>query len=558
MLDETVLTASTAALIAGLRLIRARTPGTPPGDQDDEHEDNTFSLPNGNPIRRKMKDFARRQLKRLLGTLPEIGAPLPDRFPPLADWTNPMASAMTPLIAAYWDEAGKTTRARLGLDPDVWEVHDPHLHEMIRKATFSFCNETNATTNLRLEDALEQLRQQFLEGLVDRGDTIPQLAARVKSVFKDLATWRAEMIGRTEASRAIHAASIESAKESGVVQGKKWLTSANSCDKCVAKAAEYNGTHGVPLDQTFGETGSKNAVYAQCPGPPLHPHCRCSLTFVLADEYEALLKQYPPGSDFQPGSLGPEPKAREVAKSPAAPVAPAAKEPTVFTDHEFGPSAKVKAMFAGDSAKAAERIFGRKISGPEIASACGAPDGSKVKMRLDSDGNLFVDVEHKTIEIMQRIFRRENGKVIVHNEIFKLLPEYQDTPEKLGLRAFGRQVENAQKAGVSHIETNAFRVKGATYLDKDGKEKEKWIGYYVWPSYGYDGPLRSSTRDALMADPDLPMRLKVAKNVSQLMAEPEGVKWWRKNGVPIDVEFDLKPGSYSLDKLDKYLQERLK
>ena len=225
------------------------------------------TCPTGRPIRRKFKYFARRQLRKILGSLPAIGAPLPDRFPTLTDWSNPMASAMTPIIGAYWDEAGKTTRARLGLDPDRWEVHDPHLHEMIQKASLRFCGETNATTDMDLQQALERLRQELVQGLVEAGDSIPELAKRVKGVFGRISDWRAEMIARTEASRAVHAASLQSAKESGVVRGKKWLVSANSCDRCVAKAAGVQRRRkGFRSMRRSGRAGRRTRITAMCQG----------------------------------------------------------------------------------------------------------------------------------------------------------------------------------------------------------------------------------------------------------------------------------------------------
>ena len=308
-----LLTIETA--YSGLHVLRTRTPGTPSGDQDDPHESNTFGLPNGSPIRRQFKRFARRQLRKILGALPAIGAPLPAAFPPLADWTNPMASAMTPIIGAYWDEAGKTTRARLGLDPDAWEVHDPHLHAKIQGASLKFCAETNATTDLEPGHALETLRAELVAGLVEHGEAIPELARRVKGVFGRITEWRAEMIARTEASRAVHSAAIESARQSGVVRGKKWLVSANSCDKCVAKAERFNAGSGIALDASFGDPIGHSADYADVPGPPLHPHCRCTLVFVLTEEYESILAAIGPEFDtFEPGSLGPEPKERRVRK----------------------------------------------------------------------------------------------------------------------------------------------------------------------------------------------------------------------------------------------------
>jgi hypothetical protein len=307
------------------RVLRARTPGTPPGDQDDEHEDNTFDLPEGRPIRRAFKRFAKKQLRNILSKLPEIGAPLPDRMPSVADRTDPMASAMTPIIGAYWDEAGQTTRAMLGLDPDLWDVHDPHLHDQISKAAFQFCDETNRTTDLELIEALETLRQEFIEGLVTEGDSIAELTKRVQGVFKGLSTWRAEMIGRTEASRAVHAASLESARQSGVVQGKKWLASGDCCERCAAVASMFAA--GTALDHPFEVNGTPGP-YALTRHPPLHPHCMCSITYVLTDWYQKILEEVgPPEPDgFETGSLGPDlPAGFTIAKGPA--VAPKRPRP---------------------------------------------------------------------------------------------------------------------------------------------------------------------------------------------------------------------------------------
>ena len=251
-MPSAALLACLETIAAAAAVLRARTAGTPAGDVDDPHEQNTFDLPAGGPLRKKMRAFSKRQKRKILGTLPAIGAPLPDHFPPLADWNDPMASAMTPLVAMYWDEAGRTTRERLGLDPDAWEVHDPHLHQKIREASLSFVKEVNETTDLELGEALAKLRTELLAGLVEHGEAIPELTARVQSVFTRLSTWRAEMIARTEAARAVHAASLESAKESGVVQAKKWLVSAGSCDRCQAMAAEVNG---VALDEAVRDRG---------------------------------------------------------------------------------------------------------------------------------------------------------------------------------------------------------------------------------------------------------------------------------------------------------------
>lgn len=320
-----------------------RTPGTPAGDVDEPHEDNTFDLPDGRPIRRGLKRWFGKQLKEILGSLPEIGEPIPASFPPLSDYNNPMESAMTPILSGYWDEAGQVTRAKLGLDPADWEVHDPHLHQVIKDSAFKFCKETNETTTKDLNDALGQLREEMIKGLVETGESIPQLTKRVQAVFEGADKWRAEMIARTEASRAVHRASLTSAKESEVVERKKILLSANACPLCVDTAAKH--PDGIPLDSSFASIGH-NPDYSNVDITPIHPFCRCSMTYVLTPEYEQLLAEHgPPAPErFEAGSLGPEPKKRKIGKPgkkpstpapaapvpvPAAPATPAASEPHV-------------------------------------------------------------------------------------------------------------------------------------------------------------------------------------------------------------------------------------
>jgi HK97 family phage portal protein len=290
-----------------------RTPGTPPGDVDEEHEDNTYNLPDGRPIRRGLKRWFAKQAKEILGTVPAIGEPMPASFPALTDYDDPMASAMTPIISGYWDEAGQVTRAKLGLDPADWEVHDPHLHQTIKDAAFKFCSNTNASTDKLLSDALLDLTKEMIAGVVDSGDSIPELTKRIQGVFEHLSNYGAERIARTEASTAVHTASLTSAKTSGVVNGKDILLSSNACPLCVSTKAAH--PHGVDLDSNFAVIGA-NPDYADKKVTPIHPFCRCSMCYRLTDEYERLLEEHgPPMPTFEPGSLGPEPKAdRKVAK----------------------------------------------------------------------------------------------------------------------------------------------------------------------------------------------------------------------------------------------------
>ena len=113
------------------------------------------------------------------------------------------------------------------------------------------------------------------------------------------------MIARTETARAVNAASLESAKQSGVVSRKKWLLSANACEHCHEVADRVNADGGIPLDTAFATGLSDKPTYATCDAPPLHPRCRCTTTYVLTYEYQAIVDANPTAT-INYGPWGPE------------------------------------------------------------------------------------------------------------------------------------------------------------------------------------------------------------------------------------------------------------
>jgi hypothetical protein len=308
-----VLATVAAAWAVAASVSRAAPSDRPPGDID-PHEDNTFGLPDGTPIRRNLRRWYDRQLADVLGEVPTIGANLPTVFRPLADYDDPMASAMTPLISAYWDKGGKTTLAKLGLDSAEWRVVNPHLHKLIADQAFNFCQSTNATTTLKINDALAQLRTELAAGLVSHGESIPELTKRVQGIFTGLRKEHAAMIARTEASRAVHYAALAAAEESEVVEGKRWIASANSCDICLAEASRTKDAP-IELGAEFTRRGD-NPVYAGIKCPPLHPHCRCSLVFDLVAEYRRIIED---AGGHAPLSISPlDPSSPGVIRAEAA------------------------------------------------------------------------------------------------------------------------------------------------------------------------------------------------------------------------------------------------
>jgi hypothetical protein len=151
----------------------------------------------------------------------------------------------------------------------------------IDHAALAFCRSTNATTSLDLATALRRLREELKAGIADEGEAIPKLAKRFRKVFEFADKVRATTIARTETSRAVHAARYASIEDSGVVQGLKILVSANACSLCQRLASVVDQ---VPLGRKIAVIGH-NPDYMDIRHPPLHIRCRCSCTWVLAEEH---------------------------------------------------------------------------------------------------------------------------------------------------------------------------------------------------------------------------------------------------------------------------------
>jgi HK97 family phage portal protein len=184
-------------------------------------------------------------------------------------WTYQMMHAMRPVMQLYFDYGAKETVSHLDLSPAMFHTVQPKLKEGVDKAVMVFCGETVATTRLELDAAVDALRKEITEGLIE-GDVKNAMMQRVQKVFEDAENYRAFRIGVTEASRGQHAAQEITASESGVVKGKTWLLSNDACPICKPLSGKT-----VALGENFTVDGS--GPYAEIPYPPRHPNCRCTL-----------------------------------------------------------------------------------------------------------------------------------------------------------------------------------------------------------------------------------------------------------------------------------------
>jgi hypothetical protein len=133
----------------------------------------------------------------------------------------------------------------------------------------------------------EQIRNALAEG-IGQGETIPQLANRVGLEVQNMSRYSAERIARTEAARAFMAARIKAYQESGTVWGVRWVLAPDACPFCTFASEQSGGTKalGTPFFEkgdtiTLDDGLSLVLDYSDVIGPPLHPHCRCTLVAVM-------------------------------------------------------------------------------------------------------------------------------------------------------------------------------------------------------------------------------------------------------------------------------------
>jgi SPP1 gp7 family putative phage head morphogenesis protein len=109
---------------------------------------------------------------------------------------------------------------------------------------------------------------------IESGQSIPEIRGAIQTSFADYSKMQAERVTRTEVLRASTQATLDAYEQSGVVEGKQWLT-AGADDEC----ADYEGQVEA-LDGNFYPDTDEFADG----DPPLHPNCRCVLLPVLLDE----------------------------------------------------------------------------------------------------------------------------------------------------------------------------------------------------------------------------------------------------------------------------------
>jgi len=119
--------------------------------------------------------------------------------------------------------------------------------------------------------------QEHLSGLIadgiEGGLSVDQIRLNITDDFSQYSKMQAQRITRTEVLRTSTDATLDAYKQSGVVEGKQWLT-AGATDEC----EDYDGQ----IESLDGNFYADTTEFADG-DPPLHPNCRCVLLPVLID-----------------------------------------------------------------------------------------------------------------------------------------------------------------------------------------------------------------------------------------------------------------------------------
>lgn len=186
-----------------------------------------------------------------------------DLFDPVY-WRAETMKALESFLEGVWVEGGQRLADKLGVS---WDHIDPLVLAKMQGRLADLATVVTGTTRQIIEGQI------LAEGVLD-GESISKLADRIKASFEGMATWRAEMIARTETIGGFNAAAQETAEQSGVALGKQWLATRDSRTRDTHR--DLDGAR-VDMAETFPNG-------CRFPGDPLGSpgetiNCRCVLLY---------------------------------------------------------------------------------------------------------------------------------------------------------------------------------------------------------------------------------------------------------------------------------------
>lgn len=183
------------------------------------------------------------------------------------------------------------------------------------------------------------------------------------------------------------------------------------------------------------------------------------------------------------------------------------------------------------------------------------PDGSIVWTRLVAEegdapagldvmsNNPFMADDEYTSVIA---YRSDEGSALAVDALYvRRLMLLADAPSRLATVSFGLMAISAYRHGFHHISLMA-----AGDGPVDPGEDDRFVGYAVWPKFGFDAPLEPVDLNAAPT-----VALRACRSVQEVISVDPA--WWENNGRGRPMRFDLMANSQSWRILLDYLCEVL-
>lgn len=187
-----------------------------------------------------------------------------------AYWANETRLALKPFMDGLWTDSAASQAEALGIN--FKQFDERVLTKMNERLDVLSGQVTDTTQNI--------LENQLLKAGVEAGQGIAELARDLQGTFKNLETWRAETIARTEVVGGFNASSREAALESGVVAGRTWMTAED--ERVRESHSDLDGYETASLDDPY----PNGLMFPADPdGDPAETiNCRCVEEYTIDPE----------------------------------------------------------------------------------------------------------------------------------------------------------------------------------------------------------------------------------------------------------------------------------
>ena len=182
-------------------------------------------------------------------------------------------------------------------------------------------------------------------------------------------------------------------------------------------------------------------------------------------------------------------------------------------------------------------VEGMGLTEEDIISMVGAPNGTGVKVSRYGPAAVQISVDDggDNIKVMDRVLFDDNGELAMEHELFTLT---DSAPSGYATKIMSEAIPSMEENGVKYIK--AFGIRS-----------NSWVGYYVWPKFGFDAPIEESGNANAIAE-----LFPGVEYISDLYKTQEGRDWWLEYGDSMDYVFDMSEGSRSRDIFNKYMERK--